>query len=255
MGHQIRYVNVDAIDRSYRNATVLNRSSRCLSINQKIIEKFNSDSFRLKRCFIIAGGGSLKGFDYHRLDGQFTIGINKTFQYYSEATINYSMDQDFYDKIYNGFLDRHSGIDVKQKWLDFKGTRVFLCPLTIKQFDTDVYLVKRTNSDIISRDLDYGIYPGRNSAMGALMLAIALGANPIYLLGYDMHAKESSHWHDGYPNRDLAEFNLKLERYRQEFDAVAPEIENAGVEVFNLNPVSALKCFRFKTVEEVLGDG
>ena len=257
MGTSIHYINVKnvdvkGVDRSYRNATALNRSSRCMNLNHNITEKFNSNSFRLKRCFIIAGGESLKNFDYNRLNNQMTVGINKVFQYYSKATFNYSMDQDLYDKIYNGFLTKHSGMDVLEKWNEFEGTRVFLCPITIKQFKDDVLLVKRTNADLISRDLEYGIYPGRNSAMGALMLAIALGANPIYLLGYDMHAKEKSHWHDGYPNRDLAEFNRKLGKYKEELEGIAPAIAETGVEVINLNPESSLKCFPFKTVDEVL---
>jgi len=251
MGTSVHYYNIN-VDRSYRNATTLNRSSRCMNINHNITEKFNSNSFRLKRCFIIAGGESLADFDCQRLNDQFTIGVNKAFQYYSKATINYSMDQDFYDKIYNGFLSKHSGIDVLEKWLAFEGVRVFLCPLTIKQFKDDVYLVKRTNSDIISRDLDYGIYPGKNSALGALMLAVALGANPIYLLGLDLHAKTKSHWHDGYPNRDLVEFNRKLDCYRKEFETLAPAIAEAGIEVVNLNPESSLKCFSFKTRDEVV---
>jgi hypothetical protein len=252
MGTFVHYYNVDVIDRSYRNATTMNRSNRCYEMNQKITDRLSSTSFINKRCFIIAGGESLQEFDYGRLSNDLCIGINKVFQYFQDATINYSMDQDFYDRVKDGRLSKYSNIDVLQKWNDFRGIRVFLCPLTVKQFDKDVYLVKRTHSDIISRDLGYGIYPGRNSAVGALMLAIALGANPIYLLGYDMHAKTKSHWHDGYPDRDLVEFNHKLDDYRKEFDALAPMIADSGIAVYNLNKSSSLKCFDFSDIDAVL---
>jgi len=252
MSKFVHYYNVDVIDRSYRNATTMNRSNRCYEMNQKIEKKLNSNSFLNKRCFIIAGGESLKGFDYSTLSNDLSIGINKVFQYFPNATLNYSMDQDLYDKIRDGRLSEHSGVDVFQKWNEFRGIRVFLCPLTTKKFENDVYLVRRTNSDIISRDLGYGIYPGRNSAVGALMLAVALGANPIYLLGYDMHAETQSHWHDGYPGRDLETFNKKLNNYKKEFEALAPMIEETGVAVYNLNPNSALKCFDFADVNIVL---
>jgi hypothetical protein len=221
-------------------------------MNLKVTDRLNSNSFLNRRCFIIAGGESLQGFDYNRLSNDLSIGINKSFQYFKDATINYSMDQDFYDKIHDGRLSKFSNIDVLQKWNEFRGIRIFLCPLSIKQFEKDVYLIKRTHSDIISRDLSYGIYPGRNSAVGALMLAIALGANPIYLLGYDMHAKTKSHWHDGYPDRDLVQFNHKLEDYRKEFEALAPMIADSGFTVYNTNPDSSLRCFEFADIDKVL---
>ena len=252
MSKFVHYYNVDVIDRSYRNATTMNRSNRCYEMNQKITDKLNSNSFLNKRCFIIAGGESLKGFDYNKLSNDLSIGINKVFQYFPNATLNYSMDQDLYDKIRDGRLSKHSKVDVFQKWKEFSGIRIFLCPLTTKKFENDVYLVRRTNSDIASRDLGHGIYPGRNSAVGALMLAIALGANPIYLLGYDMCAKTQSHWHDGYPDRDLEQFNKKLENYKKEFETLAPMIEEIGVAVYNLNSESSLRCFDFANVDVVL---
>lgn len=254
MNKFVHYYNIDVIDRSYRNATTMNRSNRCYEMNQKITERLNNNSFLNKRCFIIAGGESIKGFDFSKLSNDLSIGINKTFQFFPNATLNYSMDQDLYDKIRDGRLSNHSKIDVFQKWKEFKGIRIFLCPLTTKKFENDVYLIKRTNSDIVSRDIEHGIYPGRNSAVGALMLAIALGANPIYLLGYDMHAEKSSHWHDGYPERDLETFNKKLKNYRKEFESLAPMIEDMGVAVYNLNPCSSLRCFDFAKADVILSE-
>jgi len=231
----------------------ISKLARNYNRNQKIIKVLNSNSWLNQPAFLIGGGESIKGFDFSLLDNFNTIGVNKTFQYYQKAKINYSMDHDLYSKIYDGKLSNHSGVDVKNLWESFQGYKIFITPTISKDFSSDVYLVQRLSDKELNRDLSRGIYPGRNSALGALMLAVALGANPIYLLGYDMIAKTQTHWHDGYPdNRDIVTFNAKLEQYRLEFDAMSTKLVNAGIRVVNLNPKSNLRCFLFSTLEVVL---
>lgn len=236
----------------YNRTVVISKSTRNYTNNQKIVEVLNSNSWLNQPSFIIGGGESIKGLDFSLLDNFNTIGINKTFQYYSKAKINYSMDVDFYNKIHDGTFSEYSGMDVKEKWLSFQGHRIFLTPLAFKNFGTDVHVIRRLPEKFVSRNLDVGIYSGKNSAMGALMLAVALGSTTIYLLGYDMIAKTQSHWHDGYAKRDIEEFNIKLDQYKQEFVEMQPLLEEAGVTVINLNPNSNLKCFPFSTLEETL---
>ncbi|MBZ7921653.1 hypothetical protein LAC81_07645 [Ensifer adhaerens] len=85
------------------------------------------------------------------------------------------------------------------------------------------------------------------SGANALNLAFHFGANPIYLLGFDMGG---GHWHGNHqaPARDLyqAEFIPSLER-------MSRELAIEGVRVFNCNPASALKCFPFADVSTVIG--
>jgi hypothetical protein len=82
-------------------------------------------------------------------------------------------------------------------------------------------------------------------------LAVTLGANPIYLLGFDMALGPDgkAHYHSGYsmpfPVRKLA-------AYIDNFNYVAPILKERGVEVVNLSPVSALKCFPKYSPDEVL---
>jgi hypothetical protein len=236
----------------YKNFVIMNKSNHSYAINRKISDVLSSNSWAGRRCFIIGGGESMKGFDFSQLDKELTIGINKSFEVYSNATINYSMDSTFYDSMKKGDYDKMSGESLWDKWLSFKGLRVFLTPMEIKEFGREVYLVKRLFDFTVSRDLQNGIHGGRNSGFGAIMLAVALGASTIYLLGYDMKAKVSSHWHSGYPDRDLAEFNQKLSEYRQEIQSALPWISKLGIDVVNLTPDSELKCFDSNLIDKVL---
>lgn len=236
----------------YKNFVIMNKSNHSYAINRKITEVFDSNSWAGRRCFIIGGGESLKGFDFTRLKGELTIGINKSFEKCPDATVNYSMDSTFYDQMKKGDYDAISGGDLWAKWLSFKGIRVFLTPMEIKEYGKEVYLVKRLFDFKVSRNLQDGIHGGRNSGFGAIMLAVALGASTIYLLGYDMKAKVSSHWHSGYPGRDLAEFNTKLAEFRQEIQSVLPWISQLGVEVVNLSPDSELRCLDSSSIDKVV---
>lgn len=95
-----------------------------------------------------------------------------------------------------------------------------------------------------------GIGHGNNSGFGALNLAVCLGANPIYLLGFDMkHQAGRSHWHDGHPNPQR---EATVERFIQHFVRASIPIKRAGFRVINLNLDSALKCFEFGKIEAVL---
>jgi len=252
MGYVIEVEGKHMVSEEYKNFVIMNKSNHSYAINNKISDVFNSNSWAGRRCFIIGGGESLKGFDFSRLDGELTIGINKAFQFYQDATINYAMDSTFYDSVKKGLYDEISGENLWDKWLSFRGLRVFLTPMEIKEFGKEVYLVKRLFDFKVSRNLQDGIHGGRNSGFGAIMLAVALGASTIYLLGYDMKAKDRSHWHGGYPDRDKLDFNRKLEGYRQEIQGALPWIGKFGVNVINLTPGSELKCFDSSSIDKIL---
>jgi hypothetical protein len=163
------------------------------------------------------------------------------------------MDSEFYNGLKVHKYDEHNKIDLWSKWLSFKGIRVFLTPMEIKEFGKEVYLVRRNWKPSINREnLDNGIYGGRNSGLGAISLAIALGANPIYLLGYDMQAINSTHWHGGYDNRKIEDFNRKLQEYKDEISKFALLIDTYNIQIFNLNRDSSLKCFTPSNIDNIL---
>lgn len=250
----------------YRENAIMHHSNHSYMTNNKIVSLFCKDSWKDQPCFITAGGPSLAKFDFSRLKGKLSIGINKAFLTYAPS-INYSMDSTFYEAIINGFYDEQEGCRVLLKWLDYPGHRIFLTPMELKKFGPEVWLVRRKwKADVNKVDLEEGIWGGENSAAGAINLAISLGADPIYLLGYDMKCGDQTHYHNGYVDnapdekgqntlvaRDPVVFNAKLKEYREEITALAPLWKESGNTIINLGPDSDLTCFPFQDLDKVLG--
>ena len=194
-----------------------------------------------KRCLIFGGGPSLIGFDYSVVANELTIGTNKSFELFS-PTINYSMDLRFHDMLQDT-KDTKTAV-LRQKWAEYKGVKVFLRRDDKTQY-VGVYTVKILGRRAISYDLSAGLWEGQDSGWGALMLAIALGSSRIGLLGYDMKVDQKAgrtHCHEGY-GQDLLDLQSKLDKFRQEFEEFGPLLLSSGINVFNLNPDSAIQCF------------
>jgi hypothetical protein len=252
-GYTFRTERRNMVSQEYKNNIIMHKSNHSYALNKKIIEKFDTNSWLGKRCFIIGGGESLKGFDFSKLDNELTISINKAFKFYQNSTINYSMDSTFYSQMYQGNFDKPGEPKLINFWKTYTGVRVFLTPMEIKQFSKEVYLVRKELSPFVNRtNLDTGIYGGNNSGTGAISLAVALGANPIYLLGYDMKAEKSTHWHEGYDNRSIDDFNNKLIGYRDDITKFSLLLSAHRITVVNLNRNSGLTCFPFADFESII---
>jgi len=205
------------------------------------------------RCFILGGGPSLRGFDYRLLKGEFTIGTNKTFMVF-DPTINYSMDLRFYDwlRADNNDNSYDKGV-MRTRWAEYKGIKVFPKPVRSFVFSDDISPINRIKERTISFDLQKGIYLGNNSGFGAMMLAVALGANPIYLLGMDMKVSgDKTHWHSGYATQPANKLAIRLSKQCKMFAKFASDLERNGIKVVNLGPDSAMDCFPKDTLENVI---
>jgi len=200
-----------------------------------------------KRCFILGGGYSLENFNFKSLCGELTIGINKVFVKFS-PTINYSMDWGFHQTITgppNGEKDQAT---LQQKWKAYKGLKVFLSRNVAqdKELSKGIFVVRNAVQKDLTFDLQAPMFLGGNSGFGALMIAIALGANPIYLLGYDMCVDDKAnrtHWHKGYVKHNIRSTASVLKEYRKEFNAYAGKIRAQNISVVNVNSSSKLDCF------------
>lgn len=215
---------------------------------QELCWILKSGSWKEKRCFLIGGGPSLlethvQRFleDHIKSRKELSIGTNKAFIW--NPTLNYAMDISFY-QLANSL----------PAWKEYKGIKVFLYRNRCSQFDEDVYIVRSLPKIEISFDLQKGIWPGNNSGFGALMLAVALGAKKIGLLGYDFYVEDNrTHWHEGYGAKpDIME--TALHRFIRSFEEVEPDLQAHGIKVVNLNPKSELRCFPFSTIEEFLNE-
>jgi hypothetical protein len=95
---------------------------------------------------------------------------------------------------------------------------------------------------------------GTNSGLRAIYLAENLGANPIYLIGFEMHPKNGVHWHKPY-ERLRNPGQAEMRRWMIETEWAYDRFRNKGVRVFNCTPGSALKKYPHVTLEQVIIDG
>ena len=198
-----------------------------------------------RRCFIVGGGPSVKNEDLSLLRGELTIGINRAYEIFS-PNILFGVDGQMWGWAEQGKL----GAESKQKILDYRGYKVWMA-IKHKLFPPDYYLIDADDRGGYRIGTTKMLCFKNNSGYGAINLAAALGANPIYLLGFDMQGNKEGKqkwWHNGYPI-DYGEDVYPA--YIREITAFAPVLKSSGFEVINLNPKSALKCFSFGDYKKV----
>jgi len=205
-------------------------------------------SWHGQRCFILGGGTSLEGFDFERLRGERVIAINAAFRFCMSADILFFMDKaNFYTHAVKGRMNE----GIKKAWDEYQGYKVFLDLLQKRHIPGCYELYANTSiTEGLTSSMRKGLVHGNNSGHGALNLAYCLGANPIYLLGYDFYfAGKRSHFHKAYPvSLGEASFRSFVKHFRK-----ASEIlRRTGVQVYNCNPKSRLKYFEIANIDEVL---
>jgi hypothetical protein len=96
---------------------------------------------------------------------------------------------------------------------------------------------------------------GKNSGYQAINLAVHFGVNRIILLGYDMQANGRCHWRTrpGREEKQVEVFHRLLQdRMLPNFASLVAPLREAGVEIVNCTPGSALTVWPMRTLEEVL---
>lgn len=196
-----------------------------------------------RRCFIIGGGPSLKGFDWRRLDGELTIGINRAIEFMS-PTISLSIDRRWYDWTTTGAL----GEEAKRRYAEFFGHKAMVSFDGYQYPDPVVTYGCPPNANKLSASLKHGLCTGGNSGLAALNLALCLGADPIYLLGFDCNSDSPAqeHYHDGYPEMQRGKVYKKFVAH---FNLVADQAKKRA-RIINVNPNSGLQCFEFGDMPE-----
>lgn len=193
-------------------------------------------------CFIVAGGPSLKGFDWTLLDGKFTIAINRSYEVLPNANIIYFTDNDFW-KVHEKGLLAHKGKKIKGS----------LPNRVIKHPEVKEYILTGPNGlDLTPGKLQHG----HNSSYAAINLATQLGFKKIYLLGVDMKwgkpkDRSTSHWHSGHKRTDPETVYRKMADC---YKTIVEPLKKQGVQVINLNPKSGLDVFPKLSPQEVFGD-
>lgn len=197
-----------------------------------------------RRCFIVAGGPSLRGFDWTKLDGEIVIAVNRAFEF-CNPTVCYSMDTRFWSWVEK----KEFGSPAWTKYRDMPGFKCFL-DTTGFPFTPDVYIIPNGGANLFTSSIIDGLSSGQNSGHGAVNLAYLMGADPIYLLGYDMRSDvpiDNQWFHTGYPSRNKTDI---YPRFAQNMNEAAAMLPDRG-RIINLNPDSGLKCFPFGSISDV----
>ena len=219
------------------------------SNNRLLRDILPDNSWKGKPCFIVGGGPSLREFPFHRLKGHRTIGVNLAFTKF-DPTISFSMDSRFLK-----WMETEAyGKETTRKFERLESYRVQLMTYQAN-FPPIVYIVPVFHNYTdghwaFPRTMEEGIGHGNNSGYAALNLAVCLGANPIFLLGFDMkHDGPKTHWHTGHPLPQTKEHLATFPKY---FEHAARKATDMKIKIINLNWESGITCFPKQSWREVL---
>ena len=226
-------------------------TSQIKTINTAVLIK-NS---RRSRVFIVGGGASLKDFDFSLLKNEDVIAVNKAIEFVPYAKHFITMDYTFihsHDKLKNADFNiikksaetSHFVVNTLHDYMIridgvYTDTRYNLKYKDLDKFD-DV-IVSNTLYDSINgfgKDISNFAH-GNNSGFCALQLALILGYDKIYLMGYDLNTNSrKTHFHNGY-NQDYARFTKELADYRSTFEAAIRLSDNKD-RIISCSPISSL---------------
>lgn len=222
------------------NKEVMNTDAPIAFTNHFAWEAITDGAWAGHPCFIIGGGPSLSNFNWNLLKGKLTIGINRVYEKMN-PTIIYGQDPKFLRWILMG---KYSD-EARTKFLDSDALKIWL-NIRGAHLPGNIYILKCWKNYLEGRSafpfsMKKGIGHGNNSGYGALNLAACLGANPIYLLGYDMAVNGSqTHWHNGHPEKAP---DHVPQSFIDRFVPAAEALAKKSIKVINLNPDSKLNIF------------
>jgi len=176
----------------------------------------------LASCLIVASGPSLKKTDLDLCGSvfDFTIAINDNYQVCSEADIIYACDHAWW---------KHHLPQVASH----PGRKITPFAHTAKAFSLEHY---PASHGIFHPDR---IAFGNNSGHQAITLAVLLGFDHIYLLGYDCSVtSDKTHWFGDHP-RSLY-VKSAYEHWRQDFASLNLIPKDKGISVINLSRETTL---------------
>jgi hypothetical protein len=214
------------------------------------------EHWSVPRCFagrtiaILCGGKSLRLEDIEKLKGRRIriIAINRAFELAPKA-----------DWLY--------GCDAERFWtwhpeaLAFKGTKITVMPAhkppssaLLRLAAAGVHVLRHAGRDLSTEiragggaSPDPGEVRGNCSLAQVLSIIAHTGAAQVLLLGADMRP---GRWHDGYPGQPEPDYARQV---IPGFASLVRPLAEAGVDVVNVTPGSALPWWPRVSIEEVLG--
>jgi hypothetical protein len=150
-----------------------------------------------EKIYIVAGGPSLKGYNWSLLRNKRVIAVNRAFEVLPKAEITYFSDKRFFDWFEKPLLAHPSR--------KITGAR-------IEHPNVENY--KFTGARGLDTRPGY-LRTGNNSTYAAINLAYHLGARMIIILGLDMRFGDdgATHFHSGYETANMAKSLDKMKPY------------------------------------------
>jgi hypothetical protein len=194
--------------------------------------------------FVVSTGTSLRGFDFRRLDGRVTVGINRVIEHYDPTAVHL-LDKSAH-VTHAAALARYRGIIIANEGGAPPRTRARTYEIR-HNVDTFRLIGGRTElSNHVGRSFDDGFYGG-GAGCTALHTAVLLGGDPIYLLGYDFYEDNGRHFDEWDPSRNASEL------YDIPFDCLQRLAREPWMpRIYNCNPRSRLHCFPFADIDDVI---
>jgi hypothetical protein len=185
-----------------------------------------------ERCFIIAGGRSVKeqAALVPKLRGRI-IAIKQAVQLRPNADVMLLAARD------DWFVCRDF-------FPLYRGPRI-VCRSNYPNMPRGTLYLRRTK-DALSRDPQ--LVAGLDAGATAINLAALFGAKEIVVLGMDM---VQGRWVKNHPTMPVIpdwHFKLHLEGLQR----MAPELKRDGIRVINCSPISAVQCFERRPLKEFL---
>jgi len=175
--------------------------------------------------YVVASGESLKGFDFEKLRGKNVIVVNDVFKYAPFARVLVALD--------TGWFKRN-----KHELKNFKGYKITLCGKGHPGWN--YFIDQGISEDLMLRKV-------KNSGFYAMVAAIKLGAEKIYLLGFDITWKDQPYFYDIPPE--------KVKQYRSSMHHKDKHLRYfeyyKDYNIINASPDSAITCFPKCKLDEI----
>lgn len=220
------------------------------------------------RVFIIGGGTSLTGFDFSLLKDEDVIAVNKSIEYVESAKYFITMDYTFitdrskltnadFNIIKSKAENTYFVINKSHRYIQniegvYTDTRIGLKYSALDKFTGVIKGFSNYNVGTGFGDSVSKFAHGQNSGYCALQLAILLGYEEIYLMGFDLTTSGvNTHFHSGY-KQNAGRFSNNLNEYRASF-AKSLQLSKIKDRIFSCSQKSYLNNFiKYKDVNEVI---
>lgn len=193
---------------------------------------------------IVAGGPSLRGFDFERLRGAHVLAVKGSIFDIPWADAGFGLDMLRYTEWRGKLADVQSRV----YWAVPEDQLTKTGPPPSK----NITFVKRLVGEAISDDPS-AIYGGGTSGFGAVQVCLHKRAKRIILFGYDYDGAFGgpvAHHNDQHYEKKRAQNHESWKVWANHFEVFVPWLSKQGVSILNACPASAIRCFQKVTLDD-----